>query len=91
MKVSIFADNGALLWSRNNAADQPSGFTSNNYLCDGTQQKIIDALNDALTEASGQLRGSFEIPDVVSDVRATATEVNRRVPIAIAWNRDASR
>jgi hypothetical protein len=92
MKVSVFSNDGGLLWSREITTGPPSVFTSTNYLHDGMQHKIIGALDDALTEARGQLRGfSLDVADVVSDVRATAAKVNRRVPIAIAWNRDAGR
>ena len=92
MKVSVFSNDGEMLWSREITAGQPSGITSTNYLRDGTQQKIIGALVDALAEARGQLgRLPLQVVDTVSNVGAAAAKVDRRVPIAIAWNSDAGR
>jgi hypothetical protein len=81
-----------LLWSREIADGQASGFASTEYLCDGTQRKIIDALVEALAEARGQLgRFSLQVVDVVSDVRLAATKINRDVPVSIARNLDTGR
>lgn len=86
MRISISSDAGELLWWRE--ANPPAGFMSANYLRDGTQDQIIGALSEALEQAIGQLScGSLEVVDAVSDVGAPATDV----PIAIVWNRDASR
>ena len=87
MKVCILNDKGLLIWSRE--AEPANGFTSNSYLRDGTQQKIIAALVDALAEARGQLGGfSLQVVDAVADIGATAAKVNCRVPITIVRNRD---
>jgi hypothetical protein len=90
MKVCIQDNDGALIWSR--TADPASGFTAENYLRDGTQQKIIAALIDALEQARGQLGGlSLQVVDAVPEAVGTSAKVNRHVPIAVAWNRDAGR
>jgi hypothetical protein len=90
MKVSIFSEDGSLLWSREMADGQSSGFACRNYSRDGTQYKIINALSGALDEARGQLGSPpLEIVDAVTDVRPAAAKVDRHVPIAIVWNRDA--
>jgi hypothetical protein len=91
MKVSVYSANDILLWSREIADGQASGFTSTEYLRDGTQQKIVDALVEALAEARGQLGCfSLQIVDAVSNVGATTTEIDRHVPISIVRDRDAS-
>lgn len=91
MKILIYADDGSLLWSRQLKNGQASGVTSADYLRDGTQRKIIDALDDALREAKGQLRCTLDVTDVVSNVGAATAKINRRIPISIVWNRDACR
>ena len=92
MKVLILSNQGDLLWSHQDMEGRPSGFTSNAYLRDGSQQKIIAILADSIVEATGQLRGmALEITDVVADIGAATTEVNCRVPISIVWDRDANR
>jgi hypothetical protein len=92
MKVSVFSENGCLLWSREITEGQPSGFTSVNYLRDGTQHEIVAALSDALDEALGQLSSApLEVVDAVADVGLAAAKVDRHVPLAIVRNRDAGR
>lgn len=92
MKVIVLADQGDLLWSHEDTEGRPSGCTSNSYLQDGSQHKIIAILAASIVEASAQLRGTvLEITDVVADVGAAPAEVNRRIPISIVWDRDASR
>lgn len=90
MKVCVQDDTGALIWSH--TADPAAGFTAENYLRDGTQQKIIAALVDALAEARGQLgRVPLNVVDAVADIGVTAAEVDCRVPFAVVWNGDAGR
>ena len=91
MKVSIFSENGYLLWSREiTEGHTPSGITSANYLRDGTQHKIIVALVDALAEARGQLSGPpLQVVDAVTDVGLAAAKVDGHVPLTVVWNRDA--
>lgn len=93
MIVKVFSDAGALLWKRQHRdGETPSGMTAANYVEDGTQQKIIAALIDALGQARGQLRGfALQIVDAVADVCPSAAKIDGGVPISIARNRDASR
>lgn len=51
MKVAIEV-NGEVIWYRD--SDKQVGMASVGYLKDGTQQKIIAALEDALTQANGE-------------------------------------
>lgn len=51
MKVAIEV-NGEVIWYRD--SDKQEGMASLGYLKDGTQQKIIAALEDALTQANGE-------------------------------------
>jgi hypothetical protein len=90
MKVCIQDDDGAIIWSR--STEPPCSFTAQGYLRDGTQQKIIATLVEALAQARGQLGGfSLKVVDAVADIRASAPEINRRIPVAVAGNRDAGR
>lgn len=91
MKICIQTQDGTLIWER--TTEPAGGFTDDNYLRDGTQQKIIAALVDALAEARGQLGGAplFNVVDVVADVGVATTEVDCRVPLAIVRNHDAGR
>ncbi|HCI8540025.1 TPA: Rrf2 family transcriptional regulator [Klebsiella variicola] len=58
MKVAIEA-NGEIIWYRD--SDKQEGMASLGYLKDGTQQKIIAALEEALFQAKGQML----LPDYV--------------------------
>lgn len=51
MKVAIEV-NGEVIWYRD--SDKQEGMASVGYLRDGTQQKIIAALEDALNQAKGE-------------------------------------
>lgn len=52
MKVAIEV-NGEVIWYRD--SDKQEGVASVGYLRDGTQQKIIAALEESLFQAKGQL------------------------------------
>lgn len=52
MKVAIEV-NGEVIWYRD--SDKQEGVASLGYLKDGTQQKIIAALEESLFQAKGQL------------------------------------
>lgn len=52
MKVAIEV-NGEVIWYRD--SDKQEGMASVGYLRDGTQQKIIAALEESLFQAKGQL------------------------------------
>ncbi|HED4126426.1 MULTISPECIES: hypothetical protein [Klebsiella pneumoniae complex] len=58
MKVAIEV-NGEVIWYRD--SDKQEGMLSLGYLKDGTQQKIIAALEEALLQAKGQML----LPDYV--------------------------
>ncbi|HCM5107337.1 Rrf2 family transcriptional regulator [Klebsiella pneumoniae] len=58
MKVAIEV-NGEVIWYRD--SDKQEGVASLSYLKDGTQQKIIAALEEALFQAKGQML----LPDYV--------------------------
>lgn len=58
MKVAIEV-NGEVIWFRN--SETLEGMASLGYLKDGTQQKIIAALEEALFQAKGQML----LPDYV--------------------------
>ncbi|MEA4687042.1 Rrf2 family transcriptional regulator [Klebsiella pneumoniae] len=58
MKVAIEV-NGEVIWYRD--SDKQEGVASLGYLKDGTQQKIIAALEGALFQAKGQML----LPDYV--------------------------
>lgn len=58
MKVAIEV-NGEVIWYRD--SDKQEGMASLGYLKDGTQQKIIAALEEALFQAKGQIL----LPDYV--------------------------
>ena len=52
MKVEI-SEGGSVIWMRDSVNEQ--GILSTGYVKDGTQQKIIAALEEALFQAKGQL------------------------------------
>lgn len=58
MKVAIEV-NGEVIWYRD--SDKQEGVASLGYLKDGTQQKIIASLEEALFQAKGQML----LPDYV--------------------------
>lgn len=58
MKVAII-ENQETIWMRD--AITQNGVASIGYLKDGTQQKIIAALEDALLQAKGQLMLSDDV------------------------------
>ena len=53
MQVTI-ADNGKTIWMRNEDAQE--GIASRSYLKEGTQHKIMAALENALVQAKGQMQ-----------------------------------
>ncbi|BCT19804.1 TPA: Rrf2 family transcriptional regulator [Enterobacter asburiae] len=52
MKVNV-EQNGETIWMRDNETFE--GIACTSYVKDGTQQKIITALEDALNQAKGEL------------------------------------
>ena len=91
MKNAAGAVLGELFWSYESGGLR-AGFTSANYLRDGTQDRKIGALLEALAEARGQLgRLPLEVVNAVPKVGPPAAKIDCHVPIAAAWNRDAGR
>jgi len=64
MKVEL-SENGEALWMRDSVTLE--GIASRGYLKDGTQQKIIAALEDALFQAKGELL-CWDDSNAVTDV-----------------------
>lgn len=69
MRVEI-SDSGETLWLRDSVTQE--GIASLGYLKDGTQQKIITALEDALCQAKGELL-CWDDMNAVPDVCRTTT------------------
>jgi hypothetical protein len=90
MIVSVFSDDGALIWSRDSV--RLCGSTAQDYVHNGMQRRIIDALIDALTEARGQLgRPALQVVDTVSKVGIATAQVECHVPLAIVRDGNSSR
>lgn len=62
---------GERIWSHG----EGHGDTSLSYLHDGTQSRIIEALEAALVEARGQLGRRLQVADVIPYVRRAAAKV----------------
>ncbi|MFZ4998714.1 Rrf2 family transcriptional regulator [Enterobacter asburiae] len=66
----IVEHNGEAIWMRDNETGE--GIACTKYIKDGTQQKIIAALGDAIHQANGELLcGNYT--DGVADVSAATT------------------
>ncbi len=61
MRVTV-EHNGEIIWSRD--SENGVGMASRGYLADGTQQKIVTALVDALTQANGEMLPSQPLGEV---------------------------
>ncbi|WP_413493836.1 hypothetical protein [Morganella psychrotolerans] len=61
MKVTV-EHNGVTIWYRDSESGE--GVASRGYLTDGTQQKIVTALIDALTKANGEMSLSQPLQQV---------------------------
>ena len=55
MEVKVYDEDNKLLWSINRKGKTMSGVTCAKYVADGTQQKIINVLKSALSQAEGEL------------------------------------
>lgn len=71
MEVSII-ENGEVIWMRN--ATTSVGVACTNYLKDGTQQKIIAALEEALSQAKSEML-SWNDTDGMFDVCTTSAKI----------------
>jgi len=72
---------GHPIWSYRDGPS-PGGMAAMDYISDGTQERIIEALVVALAEARGQLRGAFQVSNVVPYVRPATSQVDDSVPVA---------
>ena len=88
MKVQVVDANDTLVWERATSGSQ-SGVTSRDYLKDGTQERIVNALLRALSHARGEL-GRKDADTMPNTCRATA-KINDDVPVVVIWNDDPSR
>jgi hypothetical protein len=68
MKVAIYSGD-ALVWEREGAR----GFTSRAYSNDGTINRLIVALEDALTQARGESAVAFDVAKIIPDISLAAT------------------
>ncbi|MCK6925395.1 Rrf2 family transcriptional regulator [Enterobacter roggenkampii] len=68
MKVEI-KNGGEVIWARD--SNSLEGIASRGYLKDGTQQKIITALEDALSQAKGELLCSDDA-DAMTNIGTSA-------------------
>ncbi|PHI31052.1 hypothetical protein [Budvicia aquatica] len=69
MKI-IIEDGGHTIWFRDN--ESKDGMACTGYIKDGTQEKIISALEDALFQAKGESL-AWDNRDGVSDISASTT------------------
>jgi hypothetical protein len=67
MKVQIVNDADVVIWERGDER----GLACRGYVSDGTQERIIDALRNALEQAQAEL-SLFDNTDRVLDSGATA-------------------
>jgi hypothetical protein len=80
LNVKIQADDGSILWSFQDGPT-PTGIASMQYISDGTQERIVDALLAALAEAKGQLRRPLQVLNVIPNVRSAASQVDNSIPV----------
>ncbi|WP_235843607.1 hypothetical protein [Morganella psychrotolerans] len=83
MKV-IVEHNGETIWCRDSESGE--GMASRGYLTDGTQQKIVTALIDALTQANGEMSLHQPLQQInltVSDeqIKAVAEELRKAIAV----------
>ena len=71
MRVRVEDANGVSVWSYG----EGYGETSSSHLQDGTQERIVEALLQALAEARGQSGCALQVLNVVTNIRAAAAEV----------------
>lgn len=86
MRVIVETLDGERLWERT----PEGGVTSTSYAADGTLEKIVTALEEALLQARGET-SSLDDAHPVADVGITAAEIERDVPPTGAGRGNASR
>lgn len=80
--VNVCDENGKVIWYRFLRDGHGGGMTSRDYIADGTQHGIIEMLAEALDQARAEI-SALDVANVVSDIGATSTQVNHRVPMSI--------
>lgn len=76
MKVQVLNDSGEILWSYDHQVRE--GFTSTQYLKDGTQNQIVTALEMAHQQATGE--------QVLAEEERHIEEVAQNIAAAIKQN-----
>lgn len=56
MRVTVYSDNGERLWEHRIENGQRTGMSCQAYVVDGTQERILEILTDAVCEACFDLR-----------------------------------
>lgn len=74
MKVELSDDAGFVLWSFQ-GGDPPRGTASVEYLNNGIQRQIIDALRQALWQAEAQLGSVLQVSNIATDVCVSAAQI----------------
>jgi hypothetical protein len=69
MRIVAYSDSGEELWGR----DGCHGYTSRSYGMDGTLAKIVLALENALSQAKGELAVALDVAKPVSYVSGAPT------------------
>lgn len=86
MKVQITDNQHQIIWERG----RDSGIACRRYVTDGTQQEIINALKDALTQAEAELV-IFDDVNRVLDIGSTPAQVEGYVPMSVTRDSNPSR
>ena len=87
--IVVVSECGAPIWERRTSRNGRGGLANRSHLLDGTQEKIVEALRDALEQAAAQLRGAcFQVGDVIPDVGAASAKIYDYVPIVGVRNGD---
>jgi len=80
--VDVCDENGEVIWRRFRRDGHSGGTASRNYIADGSQHRIIEALAEALCQARAEM-SAFDVADVVSDVGSATTQVNHCIPMPV--------
>ena len=71
MRVCVQGSDGAPVWNFGDGY----GETALSYLDDGTQERIIQVLLDAVAEARSQLSGPLQVANIVPYIRLATAKV----------------
>ena len=80
MNVEIKNNSNKLIWSYGIVNDQPQGVDNRSYANDGTQEKIVEALELALYQAKAvlSLYNSYRVLDSGS----STSQIENNVPVS---------